>query len=129
MHTGIVNFDVFTSTRSHHTKDREKPAAIEDQTGLAQRFTMLYIAVLESKGKDHWDQCCHTISREDVSPQALQLIPPQLLTRLGFQDRESEELCRSVDRFYTELFNMHTHGNDTSALSRQAPSMRKRKRE
>ena len=44
--------------------------------GTESTFTMLYIAVLESKGKDHWDQCCHTISREDVSPQALQLIPP-----------------------------------------------------
>ena len=43
--------------------------------GTDSTFTMLYIAVLESKGKDHWDQCCHTISREDVSPQALQLIP------------------------------------------------------
>ena len=44
--------------------------------GTESTFTMLYIAVLESKGKDHWDQCCHTISRADVSPQALQLIPP-----------------------------------------------------
>ena len=145
--------------------------------GTESTFTMLYIAVLESKGKDHWDQCCHSISPKNVSPEALQRIPrnhankvlvrmedsllnkwfaacqvisetvvqvfqelnvetasrkdvfPQLLKRLGFKDRESEELCRSVDRFYTELFNMHTHGNDTSASSRQAPSMRGRKHE
>ena len=44
--------------------------------GTEFTFTMFHITLLESKGKDHWDQCCHTISREDVSPQALQLILP-----------------------------------------------------
>ena len=43
--------------------------------GTDSTFTMLYIAVLESKGKDHWDQCCHSISPKNVSPEALQRIP------------------------------------------------------
>ena len=92
---------------------------------------------MEDSLLNKWFAACQVISETviqvfqelNVETHSRKDVFPQLLKRLGFQDRESEELCRSVDRFYTELFNMHTHGNDTSALSRQAPSMRKRKRE
>ena len=45
--------------------------------GCESTFTMLYIATLESKSKDHWDECCLTFDRADVSELALDLIPPK----------------------------------------------------
>ena len=128
-------------------------------------FTMLYIIMLESKDEDRWDECCQIIDPETLSPQALQLLPPEhvgkvlvrmedpllerwfsackvisetvvqvygeldtetpcrkdvfprLLWHLGFGERESEELCWSVDDFYTKLFNLRLGGKYTCSLT------------
>ena len=111
-----VNSNKFDTNRDRQ-RHTETVREVRSRFGSSSVFQVISETVVQVFHEFDFE----TPSRKDVFPQ--------LLKRLGFQDRESEELCRSVDRFYTELFNMHTHGNDTSALSRQAPSMRKRKRE
>ena len=45
--------------------------------GCESTVTMLYIATLESKSKDHWDECCVTVDRTEVSKLVFEKIPPK----------------------------------------------------
>ena len=165
IHNGLqhrMNYQHIVDPQSFFEACMAEPAT---DVGCESTFTMLYIAMLESTSKDRWGECCQIIDQEEVSVQALKLIPskdaekvlvrmedpllnewfevckvisetvaqvnhdldvetpcrkavfPELLRRLGFEDGERVELCRSVDGFYTQLYNLRTRGKYTSVLS------------